>query len=184
MDLLISLWLAVLVSGVTLFFISFLTWAVLPFHKHDFTPLADDEPVRAAVRSLGLPPGHYMFPYAATEAQSRTPEYQAKYKAGPSGVLTVFRDANMKVNMLLTCLTFLVVSFLIAYLLSITLERGAGFWRVFQVGATAGILAFSFAQLPHQVWFQATTGAKLAAFIEGVIYGFASGAVFALMWPA
>lgn len=183
MDFLISLWLPIVLASVAVFVVSFLLWAVLPIHEKDFSPMRDDKALCDGVRGANLPPGHYMFPYAANAAERKSKEFEARYKAGPSGVITIFRPVNMGVNMLLTFATFVAVSFLIGYLLSITLQRGNDFWRVFQVATTVGILAYSFSQIPNQIWFQATRSAKISCFLGGVLYGVTTGLVFALLWP-
>ena len=42
MELLSTLWLPIVLSGVALFFASFLAWMVLPHHKGDFIKLPDE----------------------------------------------------------------------------------------------------------------------------------------------
>jgi hypothetical protein len=183
MDFLISLWIPILLAAVAVFVVSFVCWMVLPLHKHDFTPMADDGPLRSAVRGVGLKPGRYMFPFARDAASRKSKEFMAKYEEGPTGIITIFRPMNMGVNMLLTFAVFLAATFLIGYLLSITLQRGNDFWRVFQVATTIGVLTYSFSQVPYQIWYQATRANKIACFVEGVVYGITTGLVFALLWP-
>jgi hypothetical protein len=183
MELLASLCLAILVASVACFALSSIIWMVSPLHKRDHTGLPDEARVIEAIRASGVRPAVYMFPYASSMKEKSSPEYVAKWKAGPAGLLTVFRPFSMGVNMALTWLVFLVVSFGIGYLLSVTVARGAEGVRVFQVAATAGVLAYAFAQLPHQVWFQSSTSNKIASFVDGVLYGLVTGGVFALMWP-
>lgn len=184
MELLAKLWLAIPLAAAAVWFWSFLSWAVLPIHRKDTSGMPNEDRVRAALAEAGLTPGVYMFPYCPDHKQSRTPEFQAKWKAGPVGQLSVWNpNPSMAGNMLATLGVFLVASFLIAYLLSMTLPAGAGFWRVFQVGGTAGVLAFTFAGLPNMIWFQATPHAKITCVIDGVIMGLICGAVLAAMWP-
>ncbi|MEI7657908.1 MAG: hypothetical protein WCK33_07565 [Phycisphaerae bacterium] len=179
----LDLWLAIVAAGVAGFFCSFILWAATPFHRGDWTPLKDDGPLTGAVKGLGLPPGSYLFPWAATDAQSRSPEFRRRFEEGPAGILVVFRRANMGVNLLLTVLSFTVAATIIAYLGSLTLQRGESFARVFRVLGTAGILAHTFAFLPNAIWFQSTPRSVVTRLIDGLVYGLATGAVFAWLWP-
>lgn len=179
----LDLWLAIVVSGIAGFFCSFVLWAATPFHRCDWTPLADDRPVTEAVKGLSLGPGSYLFPWAATDAQSRSPEFRRRFEEGPAGILVVFRRANMGVNLLLTLLSFTVAAALIAYLGALTMTRGESFAKVFRVLGAAGILAHTFAFLPNAIWFQATPRSIVTRLIDGAVYGLATGAVFAWLWP-
>ncbi len=180
---LLDLWLAIVISGLAGFFCSFVLWAATPFHRGDWTPLADDREVTASVKGLGLAPGSYLFPWAATDAASRSPEFRRRFDEGPAGILVVFRRANMGLNLLLTLLSFTVAAALIAYLGVMTLPRGESFAKVFRVLGTAGILAHTFAFLPNAIWFQATPRSVLTRLIDGAVYGLVTGAVFAWLWP-
>ena len=75
-------------------------------------------------------------------AEMKTEEFQKKYDAGPRGIVTILPKANMVQNLGLTFLYFLVVSFLLAYLGTIALPRGADFLAVFRFIATAGLMTF------------------------------------------
>jgi hypothetical protein len=57
-----SLWLPVLLSSVIVLFASFILHMVLPWHKHDYARLPDEEQVRSALRPFAIPPGDYMVP--------------------------------------------------------------------------------------------------------------------------
>jgi hypothetical protein len=95
--------------------------------------------------------------------------------------------------MVLTLVVFLVVSLLVGYLGWNALPHGMGaagvvadgadFTKVFQVLGTAGILAYCFASLPNDIWFQ-RSGREIATnLIDGVVFGLITGAVFAWLWP-
>ena len=79
----LSLWLPIVASGVALFFASWLAWMILPHHKKEWTGLANEDAVMGAIRSAGVVPGQYMFPYAACSADLGSEEFKAKMKAGP-----------------------------------------------------------------------------------------------------
>lgn len=184
MAFLTALWLPILLSGVALFFCSFLAWAILPHHKDDYSAPPDEEAMRTAVRSLGLTPGRYLFPNCKNSKGMKDPELARKMEEGPMGVLNVWPVPSMGKNMALTFLTFLIASAFIGYLARETLPDGAQFGRVFQVVGTAGILTWCFSFIPNMIWFNGGIRATVMCIIDGVVYGLVSGAVFASLWPA
>lgn len=183
MELLVHLWLPMLASAVAVFFAAMVCWTVLPHHKGDTSALPDEDGFMERVRGLGVPPGHYMFPRASHQ-ESSSPEFKQKWERGPAGMVSIWpAKVNMARSFVLSFLVYLAVSFGIAYLGSVTLPAGAGFWRVFQVLGTAGVLAYGFAHLPKGIWFQAYNRTLVADLFDGVVYGLLTGAIFAALWP-
>ena len=86
-------------------------------------------------------------------------------------------------KMVATFIVYLVVSTLIAYLTRVALPGTAPFARVFQVAATAGILAYCFSFLPSAIWWGSYKRTIVANVIDGIIYGAITGAIFAWRWP-
>jgi hypothetical protein len=183
MELLASLWLAVVASGVAVFFLGFVSHVVLPFHHGDWKKLPDEEGFIEAVRGMGLKPGNYAFPFQRKGEAAKAPEYVQLLKDGPLGTISVWPGFAMGKSLALTLVWNLVTTFFIAYLASITLQRGDGFVRVFQVVGTAGVLAHSFAQMPNLIWYHASRSHKVASVVDGVLFGLATGAVFGGLWP-
>ena len=61
-----------------------------PFwHRKDFPQLPDEQKARAAIGSLGVPPGDYMLPRCKTMAEMRSPEFMQKMAEGPVWIITV-----------------------------------------------------------------------------------------------
>lgn len=182
---LLDLWLPILLSAAAVWFCAFLSWAILPIHRRDFGPLPDEDAFLRAVRDLNLPPGAYGFPHATDSARQKDPAFVEKWKAGPTGMLNLLNPkASMGMSMLLSFVVYLVVSILIGYIgWAAGLPRGAGFWSIFRVLGTAGLLAYTFSFLPHMIWFQATTSAKLAGILDGIVSGVVTGLIFAVLWP-
>ncbi|MFN0051865.1 MAG: hypothetical protein ACKV0T_06720 [Planctomycetales bacterium] len=179
--MLTSLILPIVLATVALFFASFLTWMVLPLHKADWRKLPKEDELHEAMRRIGIPPGNYMFPMHDSPEQMKSPEFQAKWEAGPAGVITVFRGMNMGRNLGLTLLYFLGVNFCLAYLATLALPSGAEFMRVFRFVATAGWLAFFSAIVPHAIWFRCRIVGHV---VESIGYALIAGAIFAALWPA
>lgn len=177
-----SLWLPILISGVALFFASWVAWMFLPHHKKEWTRLPDEDAVMNALKAANIPPGQYTFPCPATPNDWKSEEFKAKMQAGPNGHLVLWSAAcSMGRNMLCTVIFFLVANFVIAYLATQALDPGASSMDVFQFVGTAGILTYGTANILNGIWF----GRKMIGDIaDGIAYGLITGAIFAALWPA
>lgn len=185
MDVLVKLWIAIPLSAVAVFFWAFFSWAVSGLHRRDSRPLAHEDDVMAALRQLQLEPGSYLFPFAHSNASGKDPGFKAKWQAGPAGKLVIFTpNPSMAGNMAASFGVYLVANFLVAYLTTLARPAGSDFWSVFQVAATAGVLAYAIGELPTLIWFQGSTWSKLMTVIDGLVMGGITGAVLAAMWPS
>lgn len=178
--MLTSLILPIVLSAVALFFASFLSWMVLPFHFKDWRKFEREDELMNAVKAINLPPGNYMFPGWDTPGEMKSEEYQKKCQTGPRGVMTVFGKVNMGRELALTFFYFLSVCFMLAYLGTIALEPGSGFKDVFRFISTAALMMFLAAIVQHAIWFQ---NRIVGHIIESVCYAAITGAIFAAMWP-
>lgn len=182
---LLALWLPILLSAVAVFIVSAVAWMALPHHHQDHDSLPDEAGMIEHLRRLNLPPGNYGIPHAKTKERMQDPEVQRCWKEGPLGFLNIIRTpVNMGRNMGLTFLTFLITSTLIGYLASVTMVPGTPALRVFQAIATAGILTYSFAFIPNDIWFGRKPRATWMCILDGIAYGLITGAIFAVLWPA
>jgi hypothetical protein len=177
-----SLLLPIVVSAVVLFFASFLSWMIVQLHKDDWRKIDREDDFLAAVKPFGLADGSYMFPRCSNPEEMKSEAFQAKYKAGPRGVMTILPPANMGVNLALTMAYFLVVSLGIGYLASIAFPTpGAAFANVFRFTFTAGLFIFLAAVVQHSIWFR---NRIVGHVIESIAYAAIVGVIFASMWPA
>ena len=176
-----SLWLPIIVSGVALFFASFVAWMLLPHHKGEWQKLPDEEGIMAALRKFNIPPGQYNFPHACNPEEMKSDDYKRRKEAGPGGFITVWATwPSMGINMLCTVLFFTIVNFVIAYLAGVALKPNANFMNVFRFVGTAGILTYGSANILNGIWF----GRKMVADIcDGIVYGLITGLIFAALWP-
>src|SRR5438270_14095195 len=133
-----------------------------------------------AVKQGDPPAGSYISPYC-THAEMQSEAHQAKYKAGPRGMMTIMPVANMGQNLGLTFLYFLVVSAVLGYLASIAFKPGADFFDVFRFVFTAGFLTFLAAMVQHAIWFRPRIVGHV---IESVGYAALAALAFAALWPA
>ena len=90
---LLELWLPVLLSAVAVFFASFVAWTILPHHKKDWRRLPDHDAFADAVKKLEIPPGQYLYPNVATNAEMKEEAYQQRFKDGPWGTLSIWPAA-------------------------------------------------------------------------------------------
>jgi hypothetical protein len=180
-----SLWLPIVLSGVALFFASFLAWMVLPHHKKDWIGLPNEDAIMRQIKGDNLPAGQYCFPYAATPEAMKGDAYKSKMEAGPRGTLTLWKSPpNMGVNMACTVVFFLIANAVIAYLAGMVLPSigvdGLDRMKVFRFVGTAGVLTYGTANILNGIWF----GRKMMAdIIDGVAYGIITGLIFAALWP-
>jgi hypothetical protein len=187
MDFLSHLWIPILASAAAVWFASALAWMLVGHHKNDNLPLPNEQEVIDTVKRWNLPAGEYMFPdFRRCKGMSKE-QKQAMYESmqkNPMGLLRVWGKINMGGNMLWTFVVFLVVSVLIAYLGWAALPHARdSFAHVFRVLGTAGVLAYCFASLPNDIWFQRSKRAMATSFIDGLVFGLITGAVFAWLWP-
>ena len=178
--MLVSLLIPIVLATVALFFASFLSWMVLQLHRQDWVKLAKEDEFMQAARNCDIPIGSYSFPACGCPEEMKSEAFQAKMKAGPCGILTVFRPANMGKNLGLTFLYFLVCNFCLAYLATLALKSGAEFMAVFRFISTAGLMTFLAAMIPHAIWFRSRIVGHI---IESIAFAAISGAIFAAMWP-
>src|SRR5688500_7077086 len=94
----LSLWAPILVAAVIGFVASSILHMVLPYHRSDFRRVESEEALMESLRKLGVAPGNYMMPYAASPSAMKDPAFIEKRKRGPVAVLTAMRDASMGVS--------------------------------------------------------------------------------------
>jgi hypothetical protein len=180
-----SLWLPILVAAVVVFFASFVSWMLLPFHKADFKELPDEDGLFQVLKSSGVAPGQYMFPHCADPSMMKDPAYKKKWEAGPHGSLLVSATVpNFGRNLALVFLFYVVVGFFVAYIGAAALAPGAAGGKVLQVTGCAATLAYAFGAIPNAIFFGKPLRATALDVVDGVIYGVLTGIVFAWMWPA
>jgi hypothetical protein len=181
MEFLTELWIPILVSGVALFFASFVSWTMAPHHKTDWKRAPNEDELLKAIRGLNLGPGNYLFPFAThTNSKEESAKIKEKYKVGPRGILALWNLPNMGANLACTVVFFLATAAVIAYVSFAALGGGQSFLKVFQVVGTIGILTYSAAGIPNAIWFKRR---MLTDIFDGVVYGMIIGLIFANFWP-
>jgi hypothetical protein len=181
--MLAQLWLPIILSGVALFFASFLSWMVLGLHKPDWSKVPDEPALTKALIDCRLERGKsYMLPSCDDPARMKTKEFQDRLAAGPNGVFTIFpAGTGMGMKLVLTFVYFLFTSLVLAYLGTIAFGPGEQFEELFRFFATAGLLTHLAAMVPQSIWFK---NRIVGHTIESVAYSLILGGIFAYFWPA
>ncbi len=181
---LVDLWMPIVLSAAAVWILSALAWMVLPHHKGEFKGLPDEDRFVDFVRGLNLPQDVYGFPDCSDHSKMKDPAFQAKMNQGPVGMLHIWPPGmKMGGKMLASFIFYLVTGAVVAYLATLTLQRGADFMLVFRVTGTAAILAYCFASIPQAIWFNTPLRNIIACTIDGIVFGVVTGVLFAWRWP-
>jgi hypothetical protein len=180
-----ELWLPILLSAVIVFVASSIMHMVLPYHRGDYKQLPDEQRVLDSMRSAGVRPGSYAFPFCPTPKEMGQPAMVEKYKRGPVGMLTVMPSGPpaMPKYLAMWFLYSVVISFFLAYLAGRTLASGAAYLQVFRVVGTAGFLGYAAAHASDLIWRGQSWSMTLKQLIDGLVYALLTAGVFGWLWP-
>ena len=180
-----ALWLLILISAVIVFFASFIMHMVLGYHKSDYRKLPDEDRVTDALRSAGVIRGPaYFFPYFSFK-EMKLASVIEKMKRGPVGLLTVLPSGPpaMGKNLVQWFLYCVVISFFAAYLSGRLLAPGTGFFQVFRVVGTVGLLGYGAAHAQESIWSGRSWVVTFKHLFDSVIYALLTAATFGCLWP-
>lgn len=187
MEFIGALWLPIILSAVAVFIASALAWMLVGHHSKDHQGLGEERERKLieALKSINIAPGVYGFPdmHKAMSRDEQRKMFDTMFQ-NPVGLLRVWRHPNMGVNMFMSFVIYLVASTLIAYLGWAAFGHAkVEFTKIFQVLGTAGVLTYTIASLPGDVWFQNSKRAMVLNVLDGVVFGLITGAIFAWRWP-
>lgn len=179
-----SLWLAILVSAVLVFFVSSAIWMVMPWHKKDWKPLPDEEAARRGIGG-GVAPGQYVVPHCASRSMMKEPAHLKKLEDGPIAFITITPRGlpAMGKNMALWFIYSLVVGVMVAYLATRTLAPGAEYLTVFRVAGTTAWLAYGWSSGSEAIWFGRPWSNTFKQLFDSLIYALLTAGAFAWQWP-
>jgi hypothetical protein len=180
-----QLWMPIVLSAVLVFAASSLIHMVFKWHQSDYRKLANEDEVRAAIRSASPAPGQYMIPYCGDPKEMQTPQMLQKFKEGPDGFLTLVRPGapSMGKPLALWFLLTLIVAFAAGYLASRTLPAGASFLAVCRVVGLVTFLAYACGSLANAIWMGKPWPSAAKELVDAFIYGLVSALAFAWLWP-
>lgn len=182
---LVSLWLPILVTVAALFVASSVIWMMLPIHKKDYGNLGEHEgKMLHLVRSGGLKPGFYMFPYSDHSKTPPSPERAELLKSGPFGTVCIMPGVpNMGKMLGAWVFNLTVVTVLIAYVAAATLPQGTEFMKVFQIVCTVAMLAHGGSMLTDSIWKGRPWSHLPGAFFDAAVYTLLTATTFSWLWP-
>lgn len=184
MAFLAALWLPIVLSAVIVFVASSILHMVLKYHQSDCHQLPNEDQTLAALRSAGIKPGYYHFPYT-THKEMKSPAVQEKFKQGPVGIMTVLPSGPPAMGKYLGSwfAYCLVIGFFTAYLTWHTVAQGVTYPVVFRVAGTTAFMAYGLGPLANSIWKGQPWGMTIKEVIDGLIYGLLVGGTFGWLWP-
>ena len=182
----LSLWLPILVASVLVFVVSSILHMVLNYHHSDYRQLPREEETLAALRSAGVTPGLYHFPYCATPKEMGTPEMMEKLERGPVGLMTILPSGPMAMPKYLVqwFVYSLLVSLFVAYVAGRTLAGGAEYLAVFRVAGTVAFATYGLSQLVDSIWKGQPWSTTFKNVFDGLVYALVTAGAFGWLWPA
>lgn len=180
-----SLWLPIVVSAVIVFLASWIVHMFLPNHRSDFAKLPQEDAVLDALRSMNIPTGQYLAPYANSPAQMKQPEYLEKRKRGPALFLTLATgsDPGMGKPLMQWFVYLLVISLFCAYVAGGALSAGAPYLGVFKFVGVVAFMAYGLGHAHQSIWYGQKWSTTGNYFIDGLIYALLTAGVFGWLWP-
>ena len=180
-----ELWLPILISGVVVFFVSWLIHMILPHHRSDYAKVPKEDEVMAALRTFNIPPGDYCMPRPAGMADMKTPAFQEKWKKGPAIWMTVMASGQnfMGQSLAQWFVYCAVVSTFAAYLTSRAVDRGAPYLEVSQIASTTAFIGYGLALWQNSIWYRRKWSTTLKSNLDSIVYGFLTGGVLGWLWP-
>jgi len=182
-----SLWLPIVASAVGVFFVSFITHTVLPYHRSDVLKLsgAKEDEILDALRRISVPPGDYAAPHAGSAAGMNDPAFIAKATKGPLAFMTIAPGAAPSMGPYLArwFVYCVVVGIFVAYVAGVVFGPGADFTTVLRVVSTVTFIAYGMALPQFSIWYRRSWATTMKSLLDSLIYGLVTGAVFAWLWP-
>lgn len=179
------LWLPILGSAAAVFLVSSLVHMVLKWHQSDYRGLAQEEGVRAALQASAPTPGQYVVPHCTDLKDLERPEVRQRYLEGPVALVVVSPNGLPAMGTALAKWAgfAVAVAFVVAYVAGRTLAPGAPGLQVLRVTGTITCLAYGFGGVPQAIWMGRPWSIVAKDLADALLYGLASGAVFAWLWP-
>ena len=180
----LSLLIPIVVSAVFVFIASSIIHMATPWHNSDLDKLPNEDAVMSALRPFGLRVGNYGMPKPDSRKDMQSPEFQAKFKAGPVAFITVRpSDFSMGSTLVQWFIYSLVVSLFAGYIAGVAFGPGTEYLRVFQVAGTVAFCGYGLAQAHESIWWGRKWSWTLRNMIDSLLYGLLTGGTFGWLWP-
>jgi hypothetical protein len=181
----LSLLIPIALSAVLVFIASsIIHMALAAWHKNDLRKFPNEDAVLNALRPLNLQPGDYGLPKPGSMKDMQTPEFQAKWKAGPVAFITVRpSDFSMGATMLQWFLYSLVVSLFAGYIAGVAFGPGTEYLRIMQVAGCVAFVGYAMGAPQQSIWWGQGWGRTIRNMLDGLLYGLLTGGTFGWLWP-
>lgn len=186
MNALLSLWLPILLSAVTVFVISSLIHMVIKWHASDYTSLPNEDAVRAAIRAGNPAPGRYVIPHCADMKDMGSDAMKQKYAEGPVGHLTLIAPGapNMGKYLGLWFLWSLAIAVVAGFLASRLIAMDHAHCRAAaKLVFAVTFIAHGFGTVAESIWMGRPWSSSAKHLLDAALYGLGCGAVFCWLWP-
>ena len=181
----LSLLIPIALSAVFVFIASSIIHMATPWHKNDLMKLPNEDGVLGALRPFNLPPGNYGFPKPDSMAHMKSPEFEARLKAGPVGFMTIKKSWNFNMGGTLGqwFVYSLIVSVFAGYIAGVAFGPGTEYLRVFQVAGCVAFVGYAMAQAHESIWWGRRWSWTIRNMLDGLLYGLLTGGTFGWLWP-
>jgi len=181
----LSLLIPIALSAVLVFIASSIIHMLLAaWHRNDLKKFPNEDAVLNALRPLNLQPGEYGLPKPDSMKDMQTPEFQAKWKAGPVAFITVRpSDFSMGATMFLWFLYSLVVSLIAGYIAGVAFGPGTEYLRIMQVAGCVAFVGYAMGAPQQSIWWGQAWSRTVRNMLDGLLYGLLTGGTFGWLWP-
>ena len=87
-------------------------------------------------------------------------------------------------KLVLSIIFYLVISVVVAYLASRTLDAGANYLAVFRIPGTVAWLAYGTATIPDAIWFGRPWSSIVKGLLDALVFALLTAGFFGWSWPA
>jgi hypothetical protein len=180
----LSLLIPIALSAVFVFLASSIIHMVIGWHKNDLKKVPNEDAVMAALRPFNLAVGNYGLPKPDSMKDMNSPEFQAKYKAGPVAFLTIrSSDFSMGATMFQWFLYSLLVSVFAGYIAGVAFGPGTEYLRIMQVAGCVAFTGYGLAQMHESIWWGRSWSWTIRNLVDSLLYGLLTGGTFGWLWP-
>jgi len=181
----VSLLLPIVLSAAAVFIVSSILHMLVGYHNSDFKKIPSEDAVMNDLGNLNIPPGDYSIPYAATNKERNTPEYQEKMKRGPIVIMTIFGPKQMNFGSSLAqwFIYSIIVGIFAAYVAGRAVPPGTDYLSVFRFAGVTAFVGYSLALMQNSIWWKKSWSATIKSMFDGLIYALVTAGIFGWLWP-
>ncbi len=182
----LTLWIPILVAAVIVFIVSSAIHSLLTYHHADFKKLPAETSVMDDLRKHNIPEGEYYFPRAATSEEMKLEAYKTNLEKGPSGFLTILKNAKpsmapMLIQWFVYCI---IINIFSAYIAGRMLSPDAHYLEVFRLVGTVSFMGYALGMWQDSIWFSRSWTVTLKYTFDGLIFALLTAGTFGWLWPS